>query len=56
LEGRTLPDVAWNIVPSPNPGGTRYDSLNGVAAVSESDVWVNPLRTADARWEEALLP
>src|SRR5262249_18834833 len=39
LEDLTLPSVTWNIVPSPNPDGTRYDPLNGVAAVSESDVW-----------------
>jgi hypothetical protein len=29
---------AWSIVPSPN-GGTRFDSLQAVAAVGPSDVW-----------------
>jgi hypothetical protein len=28
----------WSVVSSPNPG-TNYDSLEGVAAISASDVW-----------------
>ena len=30
--------TAWSVVPSPN-AGTSYNYLNGVAAVSASDVW-----------------
>jgi hypothetical protein len=29
----------WTRVPSPNPGGNGYDSLEGVAATSASDAW-----------------
>jgi hypothetical protein len=39
LENRNLLSFAWNVVPSPNPFGTVYDPLNGVAAVAENDVW-----------------
>ncbi len=30
--------TSWSVVPSPSPG-TRYNYLNGVAAVSSNDVW-----------------
>jgi hypothetical protein len=31
--------TAWNIVPSPNPGGSQITYLTGVSAVSSNDVW-----------------
>src|SRR5690349_14028338 len=39
LEHRNLLSFVWNIVPSPNPLGTVYNPLNGVATVAENDVW-----------------
>jgi hypothetical protein len=31
--------TAWSIVPSPNPAGSDITYLNGVSAVSSSDIW-----------------
>jgi hypothetical protein len=31
--------TAWTRTPSPNPGGTRNDLLDGVAATSASNAW-----------------
>ena len=30
---------AWQVVPSPNPAGSRYNNLHGASATSASDVW-----------------
>jgi hypothetical protein len=30
---------SWQVVPSPNPSGSRYNYLNGVSATSASDIW-----------------
>src|SRR6516225_7341871 len=31
--------TSWQVVPSPNPAGSRYNNLSGVSATSASDVW-----------------
>ena len=31
--------TSWQVVPSPNPAGSRYNNLTGVSATSASDVW-----------------
>jgi hypothetical protein len=50
---------AWSLVPSPNPG-LDFDRLNGVAAVSDNDVWAvgsyadkinNAVETLVERWD-----
>lgn len=30
---------SWQVVPSPNPAGSRYNNLHGASATSASDVW-----------------
>jgi hypothetical protein len=30
---------SWQVVPSPNPAGGRYDNLTGVSGTSASDIW-----------------
>ena len=30
---------SWSIIPSPNPSGGRFNSLNGVSVVSANDIW-----------------
>ena len=51
---------SWSIVPSPNPDGKTYVVLNGVDAVSASDVWAVghsgdpssiPLQTLTMHWD-----
>jgi hypothetical protein len=50
----------WSVVPSPNPAGKTYVVLNGVDALSSSDVWAvghagdpssAPLQTLTLHWD-----
>src|SRR5215216_1684505 len=50
----------WSVIPSPNPAGKTYVVLNGVAAVSASDIWAVghsgdpgsiPLQTLTMHWD-----
>lgn len=52
----------WSVVPSPNPAGKTYVVLNGVDALSASDVWAvghagdpssAPLQTLTLHWDGA---
>ena len=52
----------WSVVASPNPAGKTYVVLNGVAAVSASDIWAVghsgdpssiPLQTLTMHWDGA---
>jgi hypothetical protein len=51
---------AWSVVASPNPAGKTYAVLNGVAALSASDIWAVghsgdpssiPLQTLTLHWD-----
>jgi hypothetical protein len=50
----------WSVVPSPNPAGKTFVVLNGIAAISASDVWAVghsgdpssiPLQTLTIHWD-----
>jgi hypothetical protein len=50
----------WRVIPSPNPAGKTYVVLNGVAAISTSDIWAVghsgdpssiPLQTLTEHWD-----
>jgi hypothetical protein len=52
--------ASWSVIPSPNPAGKTYVVLNGVAAISASDIWAVghagdpgsiPLQTLTQHWD-----